>query len=105
MLNIPWNDFITNVEVLEQAETPSIETAPMGRPCLQNRGPSPTENFAVYYFAVSTGHTRAERGAPKKRYKDCLKKSLTACHVDHQCWSDLAADRGAWRHPDPPSCH
>ena len=39
----------------------------------------------------------------KKRYKDCLKKSLTACHVDHQCWSDLAADRSAWRHPDPPA--
>ena len=38
------------------------------------------------------------REAPKKRYKDCLTKSLTACHVDPLCWSDMAADRDTWRH-------
>ena len=48
------------------------------------------------YGELSSGHR--DRGAPKKRYKDYLKKSLTACHVDHKCWADLAADREAWRH-------
>ena len=33
-----------------------------------------------------------ERGVLKICYKDCLKQSLTACHVD-LCWSDMAADR------------
>ena len=39
-----------------------------------------------------------ERGVPRKRYEDCLQKSLTACHVDPLCWSDMSADRDAWRH-------
>ena len=37
-------------------------------------------------------------GAPKKCYKDCLKKSLSVCHMDCQQWSDMAADRDAWCH-------
>ena len=40
----------------------------------------------------------SRRGAPKKRFKDDLKKSLTTCNIDHKQWSDLAADRVAWRH-------
>ena len=48
------------------------------------------------YGELSTGHR--EIGGPKKRYKDCIKKSLTACHVDPPCWSDMAAGRDAWRH-------
>ena len=45
---------------------------------------------------LSTGHR--ERRAPKKRFKDSLKKSLTTCNIDHRQWSDLAADRVAWHH-------
>ena len=48
------------------------------------------------YGELSTGHI--ERWALKKRYKDCLKNSLTVCHVDLRCLSDIAADRVAWRH-------
>ena len=47
------------------------------------------------YGELSNGHR--DRGAPKKRYKDSLKKSLGACHIDHRQWSILAADRDAWR--------
>ena len=50
----------------------------------------------VMFGELSTGHR--ERGAPKKRFKDSLKKSLTTCNIDHRQWSDLAADRVAWRH-------
>ena len=45
---------------------------------------------------LSTGHR--ERGAPKKRFKDNLKGSLTTCNIDHKQWSDLVADRVTWRH-------
>ena len=34
----------------------------------------------------------------QKRYKDCPKKSLNVCHIDCLQWSDMAADRDAWRH-------
>ena len=42
----------------------------------------------VLYGELSTGH----------RDKDCLKKSLKVCLTDCLQWSDMAADRGAWRH-------
>ena len=61
----------------------------------------------VLYGELSTGHR--DRGAPKKRYQDCLKKSLNVCHIDCQQWSDMAVDPGAtspqgcftvWREPE-----
>ena len=51
----------------------------------------------VLYNELSTGHR--DRGAPKKRFKDPLKKYLPACHIDHRQWSALAADREAWDTP------
>ena len=36
-------------------------------------------------------------GAPKKRYKDSLKKSLNACHMEPRQWSTLASDCDTWR--------
>ena len=36
---------------------------------------------------LSTGHR--ERGAPKKRFKGSLKKSLTTYNIDHRQWSGL----------------
>ena len=44
----------------------------------------------VLYGELSTAHR--ERGALKKRYKDSLKMSPTACHVDYKSWSDNVAD-------------
>ena len=38
------------------------------------------------------------RGAPKKRYKDSLKTSLKACHINPSQWSALAEDCVGWRH-------
>ena len=36
----------------------------------------------VMFGELSTGHR--ERGAPKKRFKDSLKKLLTTCNIDHR---------------------
>ena len=36
----------------------------------------------VMFGELSTGHR--ERGAPKKRFRDSLKKSLTTCNIDHR---------------------
>ena len=66
------------------------------------QGPSlpwlPTQKVpkVVLYGELSTRHR--DRGAPKKRYQVCLKKSLIVCHIDCQQWSDKAVDRDAWRH-------
>ncbi|GFO43909.1 hypothetical protein PoB_007041400 [Plakobranchus ocellatus] len=99
ILQIHWSDLVTNVEVLEQAEIPSIE-ALIAKSQLRWAGhvfrmkDHRLPKIAMY-GEIRSGHRY--RGAPKKRYKDCLKKTFTACNIDHQNWSDYAADRSAWR--------
>ncbi|XP_068672186.1 uncharacterized protein [Montipora foliosa] len=102
ILNIHWSDFITYVEALEQAEISSIE-AMILKYMYQLRWAGHVSRMEdhrlpkiVMFGKLSSGHR--ERGAPKKRFKNSLKKSLTACNIDHRQWSDLADDRVAWRH-------
>ena len=100
ILNIHWSDLITNVEVLEQAEVSSNETMILKYHLRWAGHVSSMEDHRlpkiVLFGELSTGH--CEGGAPKKRFKDNLKKSLTTCNIDHKQWSDLAADCVAWRH-------
>ena len=96
ILNIHWSDYITNVEVLQQAGITSVEAMLMKTQLRWAGHVSRMEDHRlpkiVLYGELSTGHR--DRGAPKKRYKDSLKKSLSTCHIDHRQWSALAADRG-----------
>ena len=46
------------------------------------------------YGKLSTSY--CDRRAPKKRFKDSLKKTLSTCHIDHYQWSTLTVDRQAW---------
>jgi len=39
---------------------------------------------------LSSGHR--DRGTPKKRFKDSLKKSLKFCHIDPNQWTTEAAE-------------
>ena len=100
ILNIHWNNLITNVEVLEQAEVSSIEAMILKYQLRWAGHVSRLEDHCfpkiIMFGELSSGHR--DRGAPKKRFKDNLKKSLTACNIDHRQWSNLAADRVAWRH-------
>ena len=43
------------------------------------------------YGELASGHRN--RGAPKKRYKDALKKNTSACHIRPSEWSTLEEDR------------
>ncbi|XP_069760398.1 uncharacterized protein [Narcine bancroftii] len=99
ILNIHWSDFITNIEVLEMAEADSIESTLLKIQLRWVGHVSRMEDHRlpkiVLYGELSTG--RRDRGAPKKRYKDCLKKSLGACHIDHCQWADIASNRASWR--------
>ena len=99
ILNIHWRDYITNVEVLDRAKIPSIEAILLKQQLRwaghvhrmnDNRFPKLT-----LYGELSRGHR--VRGAPRKRFKDSLKKSLACASIDHNHWSDLAADRKLWR--------
>ena len=75
--------------------------APMGWSRFQNRRPSPSKDRHVR----RTLHWPPERRAPKKRFKESLKRSLTTCNIDHEQWSDLAACRPCGLAPqNPPGC-
>ena len=99
ILNIHWSHFITNVEVLERAKLTSIE-AMLLRSQLRWAGHvSRMDDHRLPKMALF-GELRTgqrNRGAPKKRFKDCLRKSLTIGNIDHETWAAQAADRGAWR--------
>ena len=93
------SDYVTNVEVLQQAEITSIEAILLKSQLRWARHISRMDDHRLpktaLYGEPSTGHR--DRGAPKKRSKDSLKKSLSASHIDHRQWSTLAADRVTWR--------
>ena len=40
---------------------------------------------------------KCKQGGQRKRYKDCLKRSLRACNIPIPGWESLAKDRVAWR--------
>ncbi|XP_069745531.1 uncharacterized protein [Narcine bancroftii] len=98
ILNIHWSDFISNIEVLEMAKADSIESTllkiQLRWVCHISRMEDHRLPKIVLYGELSTGHR--DRGAPKKRYKDCLKKSLGACHIDHRQWADIVSNRASW---------
>ena len=100
ILNIHWSDFITNTEVLEKAETISIEALLLKSQLRWVGHVARMEDHRlpkiVLYGELSSGHRNI--GGPKKKYKDCLKKSLRACHIDLDQWSTLASNRETWRH-------
>ncbi|GFS08505.1 hypothetical protein ElyMa_001275600 [Elysia marginata] len=99
ILDVHWTDYVSNVAILEQAGLPSIE-AMIVKSRLRwvghvHRMDDHRLPKIVMYSELSSGYR--ERGAPRKRYKDSLKRTLSACDIDVQGWSDLATDRSAWR--------
>ena len=100
ILNIRCSNFVTKIEVPEQVKIPNIDAMPLKYQLNWAGHVSRMEDHrlpnVVLYGELFIGHR--ERGAPLKCYKDRLKKSLIACHVDPLHWSDMAGDRDAWRH-------
>ena len=98
LMNISWKDHVSNFEVLERAEMPSIEetvttsqlrwTGHIVR-MENNRLPK-----AVFYGELNEGTRRV--GAPQLRYKDVFKRHLENTG-QFQDWARKAEDRIAWR--------
>ena len=49
----------------------------------------------VFYGELSTGHR--DEVAPRKRYKDTLKRSLDTCNNDHRQWTTQATNRMSYQ--------
>ena len=100
ILNIHWSDYINNLIVLERADIPSIESMLLKIQLRWAGHVSRMEHHClsriILYGELTSG--LQNRGALKKRYKDRLKKSLSACNISHLEWSTLAEDRSTWCH-------
>ena len=95
------SDFVTNIEVLEMAKVTSIYRghAPQNIQLRWAGHVSRMEDHRLpkvkLYGELSTGHR--DKGAPRKRYKDTLKKSLASCNIDYRQWTIQTANRTNWR--------
>ena len=99
ILKIKWQDLITNNEVLLRAEMESIE-ATITRHQLRWAGhlarmPDNRLPKQVLFSELASGNR--PRGAPKRRFKDQLKRTLKATEIDPTTWEADAANRNIWR--------
>ena len=99
ILSIKWQDCITNLAVLEKAQANSIEATIIkhqlrwtGHVHRMNDNRLPRQ---ILYSELSTGQRR--RGAPLRRYKDQLKRTMTKSNINPEIWEEQASDRKTWR--------
>ncbi|XP_050707118.1 uncharacterized protein LOC126992423 [Eriocheir sinensis] len=99
ILNITWQDKITNNTVLERAGMTSMFTLLkqrrmrwLGHVVRMDDGRIPKD---LLYGELTEG-TRPT-GRPKLRYKDVCKRDLKALHINTDSWEDTASERSAWR--------
>ena len=98
-MGIRWQEYITNTEVLEKANSTSIEAMLMTRQLRWAGHLSRMEDTrlpkAVFYGELKEG--KRDRGAPRKRYKDQLRRQLKAADIPEDNWETCARSRESWR--------
>ena len=86
--NIHWRVFITNMEVHEKVRITSIKAMLLNSKLCWAGHISIMENHCLPRIMVCGelffGYCKG--GAPKEWFKDCLKKSISACHINHHWW-------------------
>ena len=98
ILGIKWQDYVSNGEVLKRASLPSIESillqvhlrwagnfTRMDDVCMPK---------AVFFSELQEG--KRGHGAPRKRYKDQLKRQLAQAGLGHQSRQQEASDWDSW---------
>ena len=98
ILGIKWQDYVSNEEVLKRASLPSIESILLQLQLRLAGHVTRMEDVrmpkAVFFSELQDG--KRDRGAPRKRYKDQLKKQIAQAGISHQSWRQEASDRDSW---------
>ena len=99
IMGIQWQDHVTNEEVLQRADITSVESMLMIRQLRWAGHVSRMDDSrmpkAVFYSELCQG--KRDRGAPRKRYKDQLKRQLNQADINPSEWEQLAENRSEWR--------
>ena len=99
ILDISWEDHVTNQEVLRRSGLPGIETLIMHSQLRWTGHVMRMEDSRLpkQLFCSELARGTRRQGGQIKRYKDSLKQSIRACNIPVNGWEGLAADRMAWR--------
>ena len=94
-----WQDYVSKKEVLNKTSLPSIEPillqVQLRWAGLVSRMEDTRMPEAVYFRELQK--RQRERGAPRKRYRDQLKRQLAQAGISHQTWQQEASNRDSWR--------
>ena len=99
LLGIKWQDKVPDTEVLERAGMTSIFTM-LKQAQLRWAGHvvrMPDHRLPKRLLFGELERGKRCRGAPKKRFKDCLKASLKDFNIEPTTWEIEALDRSGWR--------
>ena len=99
ILGIKWQNHVSNEKVLKRASLPSIESILLQVQLRLAGHVTRMEEVripkAVFFSELQEG--KRDRGAPRKRYKDQLKRQRAQAGISHQSWQQEASDRDSWR--------
>ena len=100
LLQIKWQDRVSNTNVLQRADMPSIPTLLIQRRLrwlvhVHRMEPDRLPR-QVLYVELWEGARRV--GRPLLRFKDVSKRDLRLAEFNPNTWEVLAQDRAAWRH-------
>ena len=99
ILDISWQDKVTNIEVLSRAGLPTMYTLLrqrrlrwLGHVHRMEDGRIPKD---ILYGELARG--KRNIGRPQLRFKDVCKRDMKSMDINTESWEELAADRSSWR--------
>ena len=99
IMNIRWDDYVTNEEVLERTGMHSVYALLQQRRLRWlghvSRMPDKRIPKDLLYGELQLG--ARNQGRPIQRYKDVAKRDMTNCNIDPQQWEVAASDRSCWK--------
>ena len=99
ILGIKWKDHVSNEEVLKRASLPSIESILLQVKLRWASHVTRMEDVRRRMQSSSASPKKESEiaGAPRKHYKDQLKRQPAQAGIGHQSWQQEASDRDSWR--------
>ncbi|XP_068734901.1 uncharacterized protein [Montipora capricornis] len=99
IMNIPWKDKITNIEVLKRAGLPSMEDMliQMNLRWLGHVDRMDHQRLPRKLLNSQLCEGKRNQGRPRLRFKDPVKRNLEKLDIDRSSWQQKAKDRAVWR--------